>query len=224
MLSPEVTAAAPRALLRRGRQAWALARVEADAFADEGCATAWWFAPWGSTRAAMALLLLVADRHVAGDGGALAMVGWGSGMGWALPARAAGAVAAALTVAVLLAAWLSPAAPMLLALVLFALVSRQVPSSWRDRKARRRLRALRPDDARLVHSFARARGTGPGRGGELLEELHAIADARGWRLVLETDCPKLVAYYQGYGYVELGNEVMGPGRTRWAMCRDSEGR
>ena len=222
MLSAHRPAAvAPRVSLARGGRAWTLAAVEADAFAGEH-GQAWWFAPWGSTRVAMTVQLLLEDRHVLDDGSAVLMVGRGRGSGRGVAARVAAAVVVMLAASALLAALLSPVVPMLLALAVLLLVCRGVPRSWRDRKARKRLKDRRPHGARLVHSVARARWAEPGRGGELLEELHGIADRRGWQLVLETDRPKLVGYYQRHGYGMLGDERMHSGETRWAMVRDPE--
>ncbi len=204
--------------LRRGGRVWALADVLADGFAAQ-TVSMWWFAPGLCTRLLMAAQLMIADRHVAADASAVAMLGSGRRAG-AIAARVVAAVVAVFALLLVLAVVVGVWAPLAVAVLLFGLMSRGLPRVWAERKARRRLRALRPPGARLVHSVVRARWALAGRGRELLEELHAIADEKGWLLVLETEHPRLVAYYERLGYRRVGvGESMRSGATRWAMVR-----
>ncbi|MDQ6616593.1 MAG: GNAT family N-acetyltransferase [Actinomycetota bacterium] len=166
--------------------------------------------------------LFVSDRHVAEDGSTVVLLGRGDSPAVWVRGVGAGSVLFATWFAIFLLAGVGGVA--LASLVLLALVGRALPSQWRDREARGRLRALRPAHARLMHSLARDPASRPGVGRALMVELHAIADAHGWTLVLEAANEHLAQYYQGLGWERLGSETLASGEELTAMVRRPGGR
>jgi len=206
------------AQLRRGRGLTRLARIEADAFWDkEQNQALWWFAPHGFLRASSWVSLFVSDRHVSADGSSVAMVSGGSPGAWVR----GGVVLTVLFVADVLVVQLAGLAGLLFFyLALTLLIGRSIPAQWRARKARGRLRDLRPDGARLVHSLARDPSTPAGGGAKAMRELHAIADDNRWTLVLEAANEKLAVFYEeGLGWRRLGAETLPSGQVLTAMER-----
>jgi hypothetical protein len=86
--------------------------------------------------------------------------------------------------------------------VMLAVALPMVRSQWATREPRRRLRALRPAKPYwLIVSMA---STEPGQGAELLDQIGAEADRKGWVLVLEAATSGLVKYYARFGFVAAG--------------------
>jgi hypothetical protein len=211
------TPALAPAQLRRGRGLGRLSRIEADAFWDrQSNQGLWWFAPHGFLRVSSWVSLVVSDRHVSADETTVAMVSGGNG--W-VRVRSGLVLATVFLVDVMVVQLAGLAGLLVFYLALTLLIGRSIPAQLRARKARARLRGLRPDGARLVHSLARDPSSPPGGGAMAMRELHAIADHNRWILVLEAANERLTQFYGGLGWRRLGAETLPSGQVLTAMER-----
>lgn len=191
---------------RRRSGLWALAGVEAEAFAETPQIKSQWpFARRSCLRVVMWVTLLVCERRVNADGTALLMLNPRPGRSLRrLVAVGAGWFVVLLGLAVV---WV----PLFWAAVAVqvAFLGPLVVASWGSRTARRQLKSFGPKEpSRYVHSVASVER---GAGAMVMSDLAAEADGKGWLLALDTGHPRLVEYYQAFGFSVLGHPV----ETRW---------
>jgi hypothetical protein len=198
MSSVTVSSAPPRS--RVGL--WALARVEASAFAGRPEALVRWpVAGRTCLRVVMWLTLVVCDRRVNEAGTALCMLN-------PSPGRAVWRVVRVTAPVSVLLLWLAFAEASLFWLAMLALLAFWGPcawSSWRSRRARRILKSFGPaGEVVFVHSVASVER---GAGAVVMRGLVAEADRKGWRLALDAGNLPLAEYYTVFGFVALGQPV-----------------
>ncbi|HEX3425495.1 MAG TPA: hypothetical protein VHT30_05140 [Acidimicrobiales bacterium] len=158
---------------------------------------------------AMWMTLMVCERRVNECGSGLCLLNPTSKGAWSRALTRTSALGLALAVALVVSASWWPPLPLVAGLAVLVLLGPCAWSGWKNRHARRQLRALGPArKAVYVHSVARLAGPAHrGAGGSVLAELASEADARGWLLALDAGAPALVAYYERFGFTALGPPV-----------------
>lgn len=182
-----------------------MAGVEAEAFADTPQVRGQWpVARRGCMRLATWVQLLVCERRVSPDGTALCMLNPRLRRGlWR-------AVAVLATWAALLVGLALLWRPLfwLAMLGFLAFLGPPAVPAWRSRRMRRDLKSFGPPGQSVfVHSVASVQ---PGSGAVVMGALAAEADRKGWTLALDTGHPRLVEYYQQFGFSPLGVPVPTP--------------
>lgn len=189
---------------------WRLAQVEAAAFADTPQAREQWpLMRRGSLRVAMWVVLVLCERRVNDAGTALCILTPHSPGAWL---RAAGRALALFLLAVAVAiafavVWLP--LPLCLAILLLLAIGPCARSGWRNRRAQSQLSAAGPFGPHVyIHGVARSpEPECKGEAAIVMARLAEEADKRGWILALDAGAPRLVAYYEQFGFEPLGPPV-----------------
>lgn len=211
----------------RPRGSWALAGVEADAFANTPQVRAQ-LRLWrhGCLRVGMWLILLVCDRRVNEDATALCLF---APLTFRKQVRALarlGALGLVVTAGAVAIALVWPPLVWLLALGFLLLVTPCARSGWANRRAKAALESFGPDGPAIyVHSVARVPGPEEkGAGARVMQALTAEAEEKGWRLVLDAGDRKLVDYYRRFGFEPAGEPVSLTWGTAVRMVREPSAR
>lgn len=182
---------------KRAGSLWQLAGVEAEAF---GARLGRRHGRAVSLRVAMLAALVVYERRTHPSGRAVCLL-------QLRPGRVCAGMAG-LLVLVGAAGAVSAYACAGLAATITALLLPGAVVAARSVGARARLRRSLPVGAHVyVHSVA---STLPGAGAELLREVVAEADRKGWALVLDASNRELAMYYEQFGFVARGEAVKMP--------------
>lgn len=189
---------------------WRLAKVEAAAFADTPQAREQWpVARRGSLRVAMWMVLLLCERRVNDSGTALCILTPHSTRAWLRTAvRAIALVLIAMAVAIGTGVVWWPL-PWCLVVLVLAAIGPCARSGWNNRRAQSQLSSFGPFSPHVyVHGVARLPDPEcKGDAALVMAGLAREADDRGWILALDAGGPRLVEYYQQFGFEPLGPPV-----------------
>jgi hypothetical protein len=157
----------------------------------------------------MWVVLVLCERRVNERGTALCLLTPHSRRGWL---RAAGRALALIMVAIALAVasgivWWP--LPWCLALLVLVAIGPCARSGWRNRRAQSQLSAAGPFSPHVyVHGVARLPDLEcKGEAAIVMARLAEEADKRRWTLALDAGAPRLVAYYEQFGFEPLGPPV-----------------